>query len=64
MAFRAHLLLHHVKYDELSEEERAELKERFEEHKRDLQTAIRAVNHGLRQLKARPRRAPRRRRSP
>jgi hypothetical protein len=63
MAFRAHLLLRHVKYDELTEEQRADLKQRFEEHKRDLQTAIKAVNHGLSRLKAKPRRAPRRRRS-
>ena len=64
MAFRAHLLLRHIKYDELSEEQRAELKERFEEHKRDLQTAIKAVNHGLRQLKPKRKKAPGRRRSP
>jgi hypothetical protein len=50
MGFRAHIL-RHVKFDELDDDDREELKKRLQEHKKELQTAMKAVDRGLKALR-------------
>lgn len=55
MGFRAHVLKH-IKFDELTEKQRNELKKRFQEHKRELEVAMKAVDRGLSALAKKPKR--------
>jgi hypothetical protein len=50
MGFRAHIL-RHVKFHELNDKDRDKLKEELQKHKKDLQTAMKAVDRGLRALR-------------
>jgi hypothetical protein len=47
--------LKHLKIDQLTDEERADLKKLLESHRRELQSAIRALDRELKRLEKRPR---------
>jgi hypothetical protein len=50
MGFRAHILKH-VKFDELNEKQRSEFREKLEEQKKELQSAMKAVDRSLKALR-------------
>jgi hypothetical protein len=50
MGFRAHIL-GKVRFRELNAKQKSEMKKRLQLHKKELQTALKAVNRGLRELK-------------
>ncbi len=50
MGFRAHIL-RRIKFRELNAKQKSEMKKRLQEHKKELQAAMKAVNQGLRELK-------------
>jgi hypothetical protein len=43
-----------VKFDELTDEQRSELRQKFQERRRDLQAALKAIDQGLEALAAKP----------
>jgi|RhiMethySRZTD1v2_1073278.scaffolds.fasta_scaffold394730_2 hypothetical protein len=59
MGFRA-ALIKRIKFDELNQAQMDDLKKKFEEHKRELQVAMRAVDGGLKELKAAKKRSAKR----
>jgi hypothetical protein len=48
--------LKYIKFDELTDEQKSELKERLQDRKKELQAAMKAVDRGLATL-AKPKRA-------
>ena len=50
MGFRAHIL-RSVKFRELNAKQKADMKKKLQEHKKELQAALKAVNRGLRELR-------------
>jgi hypothetical protein len=59
MGFRA-ALIKRIKFDTLDEKQIGDLQKKFEEHKRELAVAMKAVNDGLKALKAAKKRSPKR----
>jgi hypothetical protein len=50
MGFRAHILKR-IKFRELNAKQKSEMKKRLQQHKKELQAALKAVNQGLTALK-------------
>ena len=50
MGFRAHIL-RHVKFHELNEKQRDEFRRRLKEQKKELQSAMKAVDRSLKALR-------------
>jgi hypothetical protein len=59
MGFRA-ALIKRIKFDELNKKQKGDLQKKFEEQKRELEVAMKAVNEGLKALKAAKKRSTKR----
>jgi Spy/CpxP family protein refolding chaperone len=60
----AHIGLKYVKFDALTNKQKQELKDALQQQKRDLQTAIRATDAGLKKLSQKPKSKRRSKRRP
>jgi Spy/CpxP family protein refolding chaperone len=60
----AHIGLKYVKFDALTDKQKQELKDLLQQQKRDLQTAIRASDAGLKKLSQKPKSKRRSKRRP
>jgi Spy/CpxP family protein refolding chaperone len=60
----AHIGLKYVKFDALTDKQKQELKDLLQQQKRDLQTAIRATDAGLKKLSHKPKSKRRSKRRP
>jgi|HubBroStandDraft_6_1064221.scaffolds.fasta_scaffold313924_2 hypothetical protein len=60
----AHIGLKYVKFDALTDKQKQELKDLLQQQKRDLQTAIRATDAGLKKLSQKPKSKRRSKRRP